>query len=344
MSNLILPRTPAFVALQPSPPQFIALDRDELSPLISCVGAGQLLGRIGSGAVLEGYYLHRREDGITAFLKVVPASHAERQLAASAVASWVARFGVRTPVPMQGFPKMIDDEHTVFAYQYIASRFAAATTSDMRNLGSSIATMHSALRQYPAAADIKQASASRTAMLHARRDAICSGLQSPGPMPQQLRELLKNETALFSLLDDAPGNQALHGDLVFGNILFPLDGGMPVILDFEDTLISYLPLALDLALALERFVLFPEPDDNKALLLGSEMLKAYRQGPDYGFLSCTLSDALRFLSVRALVTLAEMEAQGSTVALTEWEKFFDLHCHAIARTPLLTALQEEFLV
>lgn len=345
MSNHILPRKPAFATLQPSPPEFIPLSRSELSPLLSCVGPGQLLCRAGADTDLDGYYLHQSENGGTTFLKVVPADHAKRQSAADAVASWVADFGVHTPIPLHGFPRMIGDEHAVFAYQYIPSRFANTTLSDLRQIGTSLAVMHAALVQFPDNAEIQRASATRTAMLINRRNTICSGLHSPGPKPERLREIFEVEAGIFSLLEDAPGHQPLHGDLVYGNILFPLEGGAPVILDFEDTLISWLPIDMDIALVLERFVFVPEQNDEMALVLGHEMLQAYGQssGVTTGFLTHPLSDCLKLLSVRALTTLAEFEAWGEMVDISEWEKFFNLYQHAVARTPLLVTLQDEFL-
>lgn len=345
MSNPILPRKPAFATLQPSPPEFMPLDRSEPSLLLSCVGSGRLLGRRGADTGIDGYYLHQSENGDTTFLKVVPTDHAKRQAAADAVASWVAHFGVRTPIPLPGFPRMMGNDHTVFAYQYIVSRFANTTVSDLSQIGTSLAIMHAALAQYPDSTEVQRTSAIRTAMLTNRRNIVCSGLHSAGPKPARLREIFEREMALFSLLEDAPEHQPLHGDLVYGNILFPMKDGAPVLLDFEDTLISWLPIDIDIALALERFILLPEQDDDMALVLGRGMLRAYGEarGKDSGFLAHPLSDSLRLLSVRALATLAEMEAQGSTVNIAEWEKFFNLYQHAIARSHLLATLQEEFL-
>jgi hypothetical protein len=342
--NHILYRKPAFNTLRPNLPEFIPVDRNELSSLQSCVGPGQLLRRKYAYAGMAGYYLHRNGNGDTAFLKVVPITHTERQRAADVVAGWIARFGVCTPILLPGFPRTICNEYAVFAYKYIAGRFANSTASDLNLIGSNLAAMHTALARFPEGPEIRIASAARNAMLINRRNLICSGVHSPGPNPAQLREILETEDAIFSLLEDETGHQPVHGDLVYGNILFSSEGDSLVLLDFEDALISWLPVDMDIALALERFVLLPEQNDEKALALGRGMLQAYRlgSGRKSGFLVHPLSDCLRLLSVRALTTIAEMEARGEAVDVAEWDKFFMLYRHAMDRASLLATLQDEF--
>jgi hypothetical protein len=345
MSNPIHPRKPAFASLRPCPPKFVPVDPNEFSLLLACVGSGKLLGRIGADAGPAGYYLHQSREGGTNFLKVVPAVHAARQRAADQVAVWVGRHGVRTPAPLRGFPRALDHDYAVFAYPYIASRFANATQAELNSIGKSLAVMHTALARFPDGAAVRRNSATRTAMLVKRRDLVCAGAHSPGPQPDLLREILSSESDIFSLLEVVPASQPVHGDLAYGNVLFPLEGSGPVLLDFEDSLISWLPVDMDIALALERFALVPEQDDDKALALGREMLRAYGKGSgrDTGFLVRPLCDSLRFLSVRALTTLAEFEAGSGLVATSEWDKFFGLYRDAVARRPLLAMLQDGFL-
>lgn len=345
MSIRLLPRKPAFAGLHPSPPEFAPVDQNEFSALLACVGPGKLLGRTGADAGPAGYYLHQSRDGGTRFLKVVPAVHAARQSAADQVAVWVGRHGVRTPAPLPGFPRALGCDQAVFAYPYLAGRFAHATQAELNPIGTSLAVLHAALARFPDGATIKRNSATRTAMLLKRRDLVCAGAHTPGPQPALLREILESEQRIFSLLEEVPASQPVHGDLVYGNVLFPLEGGGPVLLDFEDTLISWLPVDLDIALALERFALLPEQDDDQALALGRELLRAYGKGSgrEAGFLAHPLNDCLRLLSVRALVALAELEARGEALETAEWDKFFGLYRHAVARAPLLAMLQDGFL-
>src|SRR5829696_978518 len=112
MSNLLLPRPPAFAALRPALPEFERVEAPEDAALRACVGGGRVLRRKGASPDRAGYYLHRAPDGSTAFLKVVPAAHAQRQREANALAEWVAERGVRTALACAGFPKELDADHT----------------------------------------------------------------------------------------------------------------------------------------------------------------------------------------------------------------------------------------
>ncbi len=345
MSNPLLPRRPAYAALRPRMPEFIPLpDGEQRRSLAALLGPGEFFRRLGATSSLDGYYIQNNVSG-SVFLKVIPSAHAERQLAANAIAEWVVKCGGRASLLLPGFPRHLDNDYVVLAYRYIPSRFAEAASADLEQIGSSVAKVHVDLAIMPNIAAIKEASTKRVEMLKKRFTCIQSGEQLSGPRPQELRDLLEAEASLLDLLDDCSERQPLHGDLAYGNILFPLDGGGPILLDFEDTLISWLPIDFDIALALERFALLPTNADADAVQFGKKMLKAYgvERGKEH-FLTHSPADCLRLLAIRSLLTLSELEFKGDKVEISEWEKFFYLYQHALDRRSVLSKLEDEFCV
>ena len=151
--------------------------------------------------------------------------------------------------------------------------------------------------------------------------------------------MLVQQEGLSEGLLHQPLSQPVHADLVYGNILAPLDGGPLVVIDFEDALISWHPPFYDLALVIERFVLVAEPDDGRASELAGALLRGYGSVSAAGLRSgLPLRAMLELLSLRALLMLSDIEAAGGMVAPREWEKFFGLHDLAVARTALLARL------
>ncbi len=345
MLNPLLPRPPAYAALRPQKPEFVPmLESEQRQLLVDAIGPGELFCRRGATAFIDGYYLQKDASGIR-FLKVVPSAHVERQLAANAVADWVVKSGGSSSLVLPSFPKQLDNDHIVLGYQYIPNRFAEDTTADLEVIGGSLAQLHAALARIPDLAAVKAASAKRVAMLNKRFHSVRGGGLLFGPRPQLMRDIFEAEASLFLLLGDSSERQPLHGDLVYANMVFPLDGGPLVLLDFEDTLSSWLPIDLDIALVLERFALLPAPTDADALRLAQAMLRKYGEGcGKKRFLAHAPADCLRLLAIRSLVTLSELEAVGTHVELSEWEKFFGLYQNAIDKKELLIGLEDEFCV
>lgn len=345
MLNPLLPRRPAYAALRPRIPEFVPMpEGEQRCSLVAVLGPGEFFGRLGATPSVDGYYLQKIASGIR-FLKVIPSAHAERQLAANAVAEWVVKCGGRASLLLPGFPKQLDKDHVVLAYQYIPSRFAETTMADLEVIGSSLAQVHAALARMPDLDAVVAASAKRVALLSKRFHSVRGGGQLFGPRPQLMRDIFEAEVSLFALLGDSSERQPLHGDLVYANMVFPLEGGGLVMLDFEDTLVSWLPIDLDVALALERFALLPAPTDADALRLAQAMLQKYGKGCGKArFLAHAPADCLRLLAIRSLVTLSELEAVGTHVETSEWEKFFGLYQNAVDKQALLSRLEDEFCV
>ena len=134
--------------------------------------------------------------------------------------------------------------------------------------------------------------------------------------------------------------QVLHGDLNLGNVLFADHTVSPAPLDFEDSRHNFHGVAMDLAMALERFVLVRTSDDGRALSLGHRLLAGYAEhAAPWRWGAPGLAGILQSLAVRALLLLAGNRAAGRPVAESEWDKFLYLYAETERRAELLRALE-----
>ena len=329
----ILPRAPAWAALRPSSPSFEEID-DERARLIRLLVAGTShIARMGSSAGgLEGFYRLGGERDL--FVKVVSPHHFSRQLQADRIARFLASQGVATVPCLDGFPRHIPGRAIVFAFPFLEARFARADRADLGRLGQALGRLHVALAHAPFADGARQRSRERDASLRRYRT---TPLARPDDRVEAV--LAADDT------DHVDAEcQPVHGDVNYVNVLFPIDDGEPVLLDFEDCAFSHLPRLVDVAMAVERFALTAAPeDDARALVLARALTAGYQSAdprplaPAEGALASTL----RTLSVRALSLLCEMERGGQAVAPFERGKFLCLHGEAIRRADLLSRIEED---
>ena len=334
----MLPRTPAFLQLIPDPQVFepVAAELAEAIVAVTAI-AGQVERAVGPTTPPEGFYRLQPEDGSPpCFVKVVVAADTWQHYAADRIARGVVDHGVSGTCLLVGYPRIMRGGFAALAYPYVPARFADQSADDMRALGGALARLHTALAALPQATEVRLAWDRRLETMRRRRAAVLAGEHPAGVDWARLRGLLEAENGLH--VDDEM-SQIIHGDLVYGNVLFPDDGGGPCFVDFEDSTSSWLPPWIDLAQALERFVLAPLADDADAERLGATLIDAYR---DAGGVSPPTDDwllqALRLINVRTLCLLAESAAVGRTVLASEWNKFFDLHAQAEKRAKLLGRL------
>lgn len=328
-----LPEQPAWSGLQPDP--------DAWRPA-PAAGAGLLAvldrrGRLDHRPQGDGpggfYRLHPDDGGPALFLKVVTPERARALLAADRVAAWLAQQDLRTPTLLQA-PIALDSGHLLLVHALIAGRFATPCAADLSAVGATLARLHGLLAAVPMAAGVQTASAARDQALHAaRQDSVALAALD------HRAEAVRARIAARSPALPARRAQALHGDLNLGNLLISADGDA-VPLDFEDSLHNWHAPGVDLAMALERLVLVPCPDDEQALRLGGVLLDAYRaHGGRLDWHAGELADTLQALAVRALLLLSGLHGAGRPVARDEWDKFITLYDQAAARAPLLRQLE-----
>jgi thiamine kinase-like enzyme len=132
-------------------------------------------------------------------------------------------------------------------------------------------------------------------------------------------------------LNDSENCSMVHGDLNFGNIIFDTNNpALPIILDFEDSLISWLPQNTDIATIIQRFLLAYNQKDFKLRDRICNLLTKYEKiTNNSAFASLDeLWDTLRFLSLRALGRLCINVIEGIPIQETELNKFVQLHAEA----------------
>ncbi len=281
-------------------------------------------------ATLGGFY--RLDAAVPLFLKVVPGDHLGRQSRAVDVARHVAGRDVATPVPLDAYPRPLVDGYALFAFPYIDARFAMTSLEDLGAIGALLARLHAALSDAPGRAEVSERSSRRDAYLEELRHRVVEGR---GLLPE-FHDILSTGT---TVMPEAGPAQAIHGDLNAANVMFPLAGGGPLILDFEDCAHSWHAPLLDVAMALERFVLVRTDDEDDAVMRCESLLDGYRGITPLAIPPGSLAAILTALAARAMVLLAALESAGQWVAPDEWDKFCFLSGLARRRAPVLARLE-----
>ena len=344
MSSLHSTKPPAYAGLRARPLAPAPADEAIAARLNALCGAGEVERLASNLAPPAGFYLLRRRDGAQVFLKLLPEAEVARQVAADRVARHLARHGVPASTILPGFPKVFSGALSLVGYAWISGRFARGDEADGAAAGRLLARVHRALAAYPGADAVRQAAERRLRGLEAAAAAIRDGALRPPHRPEELRRLLGRSADPFAAMREEP-RQTIHGDLNHGNVLFPDDGGEPIALDCEDAAISWLPPALDVAFALERFALVLAADEAGAAAAARALLAAYagETGAPIFSRRGALADILRMLALRSLTQLAMAAPEGAAPAPAEWDKFHFLHGQAEARGALLAELEAPHL-
>ena len=231
----MLPRTPAFLELIPEPQIFEPAAADLADAIAAVTGiAGRAERALGPLTPPEGYYLFEPEDGSPlCFVKVVVvAADTWQHYAADRIARGVVDRGASAACLLPGYPRIMRGGFAALAYAYLPSRFADQTPADMTALGAALARLHRTLAELPQAPEVRLAWDRRLETMRRRRAAVLAGERPAGVDGRELSDLLEDED-ITPIHDDR--SQIIHGDLVYGNVLFPEDGGKPCFIDFEDS-------------------------------------------------------------------------------------------------------------
>lgn len=289
---------------------------------------------IGGG---ETHFFRVDGDGEALFLlKAVHPDMLPSQIAANGIASHVHNAGLRVSCLAAGFPASVAMDGRTWAllgYPFIRGRHGAGSREDLRALGRTLGRLHLAM----AGADDECASHARSAWMGTARtiltvwDRMASGACA-GPLKKDIRAVFKGTESWIPQM----GAQMIHGDLNPGNVLFSDDG--VVFLDFEDAVRTWLPPEIDLAFALERFVLVVHDDDDAAECAARALMEGWRAGGGQGGRIPPLCVLLDWLSYKALCLLSALQDAGRPMPEAEWEKFLHLLDLHRARQALLGRL------
>jgi len=156
-------------------------------------------------------------------------------------------------------------------------------------------------------------------------------------IPQDIKDfIIKNSISYTdyydSKLSDPESCSLVHGDLNLGNIIFEKGNSVPIILDFEDAAISWLPQNTDIASIIQRFFLVGNKETNldKTAKTIQKLLNEYEKATNKKAFAelDELWGTLRFLSLRALGRLCINVIQGIPIQKTELNKFVKFHAEA----------------
>lgn len=338
--NLDLPRKPAFTSTRPVNKNWIGIKGQTADRILSLIGDGSIYCMAENGHLRSNYFLHRSESGATTFLKKIKEPDLDRQLNADKFAKYLISHGISASGILKGYPVYFGEKEWLIGYKYMDSRFAASNQEDIAAIASAVAAIHNAFVNLPCAREIAEKTTSRNDMLKNRATSLMNS-NANCPRMLKLKEMLMNSIYVWDILKGSNMCQPLHGDLNYANIIFPLDGSGPVVLDFEDTVISWLPRAMDVAMALERFVLISDHDEEEKVDLAREFMEVYYSvsNSKLNIFLFPIERYLETLSIRSLITLAQMEAHHLEVEANEWEKFFELHDFASKNSLLLRHIQ-----
>jgi len=324
-------RAPAWSGLQPDEGGQYRVCGSWARRIVTAIGRpGQLLGRSADACRSEGYYTFVPEDGSRRlFLKTVHERRLASQLDANRIAEWLADNALPVRPILNSYPRRLDSHYYLIAHNLIDGRFARCEAPDLEAIGQLLGRTHNALQSLPAARHIRRRSAQRdalfTELLHEQHQAPATN--------ESVRKVLASSTPQLPSSDA----QVIHGDLNMGNLLIGKASGQPALLDFEDANHNWHSPLVDLAMALERFVLVRTPDAELADRLGRALIEGYlataQQRPA---VEHSATKILQSLATRALLLLGN-SAPSPTVD-AERDKFLMLHALAEQQGPLLDRL------
>ena len=323
-------RPPAWAGLEPAEPVLQRVTDARGLRIIAAIGReGRLLGR-SPEARSNRYFTFVPEDGSRRlFIKTVGAQWLESQLQANRVAEWLADNALAVSTLLPSYPRRLDPQHHLLAYNLIDGRFARADADDVLAIGRLLGQIHHTLRSLPWAHEIRDRSALRDALFerwHAEQS------QNPDT-PAAVREVLVQSSPQLA----AENGQVIHGDLNIGNLLVGRGSGHPALLDFEDALHNWHHPLVDLAMALERFVLVRCTQAEQAEQLGKALIDGYlATAPQLPLPQQRPQQMLQSLATRALLLLGNSSDSASVRA--EQEKFIALHQLADQQAYLLERL------
>ncbi|WP_367606894.1 phosphotransferase [Legionella sp. W05-934-2] len=306
---------PTWQSLSPGLPQYIPINNREEAAIVDIMPLlGQWYRVYVEGA---GTNFFRFDDAVSKqnyFIKRINKEDYQRNNAANNIARWLDEQGVPTNYASKIIKQ--DKASYFFIYPLNEGQRVPADLNSMAKLGSSLATLHTTLKQLPKQDEIINKTNWRIELLEEVRKKLVNGHYQFGPNSDFVHKLAKKIHHPF-LEDNCI--QPLHGDLNYGNILYHNHAIM--YLDFEDTLHSFLPTIFEIGYVLERFLFTKVSDKNKLLSLGKAFMKAYLSNNGQYIYHEHHAKVLPLLALRSFCVLTLCELEGKTIDKNEWLKF-----------------------
>ena len=244
-----------------------------------------------------------------------------------ALVDMLARDGVDvSPLTVAGAPLCWGSQtYRVDVRPFIDGRHFDGSPADVLAAAAVLSRAHAALRRFDRQQEVLAAAARRNARVAARRDWVQNRLAA-GALEELhddpawasrhrawLEQMVRDFDPYF---DRAIGAQCVHGELHQGNVLFRASDGGAVLVDFEESVHVFAPIAWDLSFLVQRFVLAGNPSPDEARDAVDQIRVAY--GGDLPALAPMMRQVAWFSMI---LLLDQRAAEGLTVPAAEYDKF-----------------------
>ena len=295
------------------------------------------------------------------FVRIASPWIKEKKWSAVSIADYLNDRGIRCQEWLRAAGRkgrfLTDKKRFGFPVQLSASEFEdleliGTCPEELRRLGRNIGRMHKVLRKSPFSRTIERNS-------KVRATAICRGLRELKAVLKRgeakglpccqawisknkafIERLLDKYTPDFRIYDDLRC-QPIHGDLNAGNVMSSGKGG-DVFLDLEEAGHSYFPPLADIAMAIERFILFDAPGKRESVRRLRSFIAGYMKeagtpfSREAGSPGRQIADMIRQIDYHAVAILLSMSRpERKGIPAEEWDKFVSLEAAATKLEPLI---------
>lgn len=248
------------------------------------------------------------------------------------ITGWLVQHGVSVNhVVVAGLTTQYEGEvYRVDVRPFLHSRHFNGSDEDLHAVAVELRKCHDALATFPDVAEVARRSASRFEMLagigEQMREALDSGkwnffCQDEAWSQQHATWLAEMMRSWRPRLDLEPSAQCLHAQVHQANVMFDLENGRAILVDFEEAVQTLAPPVWDIAYFVQRFAL--QEEDERRI---KNKLGIVRAG--YGKESHGVSDMIQQTCWLSMAVLVSYFQQGIVSPLAEYDKFVRLQRQA----------------
>jgi aminoglycoside phosphotransferase family enzyme len=305
----------------------------------------------------HGYYKIIPKNGPVLFLKVTSTRAKNFLLKVEDLVTIIKEESSVSVSPLLKHISITASNIEIFVFEHIPHRYAKNSLKDLKKLNNEISSLH---LFYQNTTSVRLDHHRMYAKKNGQRlddniRTIFNHINPYSNIPIDVKTFIKEHKHLYlnysaEYLKKARSGtnnaQMVHGDLNFGNALISCTNKeYPVLIDFEDSLLSWLPPQVDLAFFLERFLILKKIDDDKKVEWAQTLLEQYASSTGQ-FPFCfvdELEKTLKFLSIRALGRLCLNAKVRINSSEDEWQKFIDLYKRSSQLSDLIASFTLPFL-
>lgn len=219
------------------------------------------------------------------------------------------------------FKRYLKITETIVCYELL-EKMSVIRDSDFFNLGKSLNCFHEKINNYTRKKIIKQNTFDRLKILKANLKLFISKSHKD-ELLKKIKKILVKEKNIFGQIDKWKFHCITHGDLVPSNLV--KSKKKLYFIDFEDTSYSYFFKELDIALIIERLILYNNKNDiNKKKLLIKNFLKGYRNNKNKKFFK-SIYFASIFNNIKSILSILSNYDINKKFVILELKKFIYLY-------------------